>query len=140
MSAPSFSSFAPSFASFPDLDPGPSIPAESPTSPRRIKVKKHERKKDRRIKDRKRRRDEHQDACDFEKLGSGGDRVFDDERLKNKEDNDLRDSRRAGSPPLFYSDRKGDPLNVRYGGLHAGDVPKHHLVGRESFHCVFNNI
>src|SRR6267154_5606176 len=31
MSAPSFSSFSPSFASFPDLDPGPSRHKSSPT-------------------------------------------------------------------------------------------------------------
>ncbi|KAJ6604525.1 NRDE-2, necessary for RNA interference-domain-containing protein [Mycena vulgaris] len=27
---------------------------------------------------------------------------------------------------LFYSDRKGDPLNIQYGGLHSRDVPKYH--------------
>ena len=30
---------------------------------------------------------------------------------------------------FFYSDRKGDLLNIQYGGLHAGDVPKYRLVG-----------
>ncbi|KAJ7706309.1 NRDE-2, necessary for RNA interference-domain-containing protein [Mycena rosella] len=29
---------------------------------------------------------------------------------------------------LFYSDRKGDPLNIQYGGLHSRDVPKYHSV------------
>ncbi len=29
---------------------------------------------------------------------------------------------------LFYSDRRGDMLNIQFGGLHAGDVPRHHLV------------
>ncbi|OSC99517.1 DUF1740-domain-containing protein [Trametes coccinea BRFM310] len=29
---------------------------------------------------------------------------------------------------LYITDRRGDPLNVRYGGLHAGDVPKYRLV------------
>ncbi|KAJ7103657.1 NRDE-2, necessary for RNA interference-domain-containing protein [Mycena belliarum] len=27
---------------------------------------------------------------------------------------------------LYYSDRKGDPLNITYGGLHSRDVPKYH--------------
>ena len=30
---------------------------------------------------------------------------------------------------FFYSDRKGDLLNIQYGGLHAGDIPKYRLVG-----------
>ena len=30
-----------------------------------------------------------------------------------------------------FSDRKGDILNVKYGRLHAGDVPKYNLVGRK---------
>lgn len=29
---------------------------------------------------------------------------------------------------LFYSDRRGDMLNVQFGGLHAGDVPRYHPV------------
>ncbi|KAI8980698.1 DUF1740-domain-containing protein [Trametes punicea] len=29
---------------------------------------------------------------------------------------------------LYITDRKGDPLNVRYGGLYAGDVPRYRLV------------
>ena len=30
---------------------------------------------------------------------------------------------------FFYSDRKGDLLNIQYGGLHGGDIPKYRLVG-----------
>lgn len=30
----------------------------------------------------------------------------------------------------FYSDRKGDILNISYGGIYAGDVPRYHLVAR----------
>ncbi|KAJ7487463.1 NRDE-2, necessary for RNA interference-domain-containing protein [Mycena galericulata] len=38
------------------------------------------------------------------------------------------DEERQASPTsrLFYSDRKGDPLNIQYGGLHSRDVPKYH--------------
>jgi hypothetical protein len=34
--------------------------------------------------------------------------------------------------PIFYSDRRGDPSNVIYGYLHAGDIAKYRLVGGES--------
>ena len=30
---------------------------------------------------------------------------------------------------FFYSDRKGDLLNIQYGGLYAGDIPKYRTVG-----------
>jgi hypothetical protein len=30
---------------------------------------------------------------------------------------------------FFYSDRKGDLLNIHYGALHAGDIPKYRIVG-----------
>ena len=30
---------------------------------------------------------------------------------------------------FFYSDRKGDLLNIHYGGLHADDIPKYRIVG-----------
>ena len=33
---------------------------------------------------------------------------------------------------VYFTDRRGDPLNVLYGGLYAGDIPKHRLVGGES--------
>ncbi|BGO94695.1 hypothetical protein NBRC10512_004875 [Rhodotorula toruloides] len=31
--------------------------------------------------------------------------------------------------PVFYESRRGDPNNLRYGGLHRGDVPKYRRVG-----------
>jgi hypothetical protein len=51
----------------------------------------------------------------------------------------LGDSRDYATP-LFYSDRIGDPLNVHYGGLHAGDIPKHHLVAREPLSCITHGV
>ncbi|KAJ7340634.1 hypothetical protein DFH08DRAFT_1012717, partial [Mycena albidolilacea] len=27
---------------------------------------------------------------------------------------------------FYYSDRKGDPLSVQYGGMHSCDMPKYH--------------
>jgi hypothetical protein len=44
--------------------------------------------------------------------------------MKAEEDRQRRDA-----PAVFYTDRKGDRLNVSYGGLHAGDIPKYRLVG-----------
>lgn len=34
--------------------------------------------------------------------------------------------------PLFYNDFKGDDLNIRYGGLHKGDVPRYRRLGGQS--------
>lgn len=59
-----------------------------------------------------------------------------DERKKVKEDAQWRVSELAEftdiiSRPAFYSDRKGDILNVKYGRIHSGDIPKYGLLGRE---------
>lgn len=37
----------------------------------------------------------------------------------------------AAEKPLFYSDRKADDLNVKYGGLHRGDIPRYRRSGGE---------
>lgn len=150
MSAPSFSSFPPSFASFPDIDPGPSTRPDS----RQGKVKekeqgrKHDRKsrrEDDRASDGEQKRKKRKHERHREREGSkgvrhrsrsrsrtrhdqyGGD---DDERAKLEEDRRQRlEERPSGKEGLVYfTDRKGDPLNVRYGGLYAGDVPKYRLV------------
>ena len=39
---------------------------------------------------------------------------------------------------LFYSDRRGDMLNIQFGGLHVGDVPKYHLVDGILFSHLFS--
>ncbi|KAI0094968.1 NRDE-2, necessary for RNA interference-domain-containing protein [Irpex rosettiformis] len=31
---------------------------------------------------------------------------------------------------MVFSDRKGDILNIKYGRLHAGDIPRYNIVGR----------
>jgi hypothetical protein len=117
MSAPNFSSF-PSFSSFPDLDPGPSkprSPGRETNDRRKGNADGARRKKDGDV---KRKRGKRQDR---------------DEQEKAEEDHRLRVFEQ--SSPQFYSDRIGDALNVRYGSMHARDVPKYHLVGRES--CSF---
>ncbi|OCH96207.1 DUF1740-domain-containing protein [Obba rivulosa] len=144
MSAPSFSSFPPAFSSFPDIEPGPSQRASTPQDRDRDSKK---RKKDREEKQHREKIKEkphwprHDESDEDRRYSEKHQRdkgygATDDERRKAKEDlsrtrlTDEYDARRATSPPLFYTDRKADFLNVRYGGLYAGDVPRHHLVGR----------
>lgn len=121
MSAPKFQSFPPSFASFPDLpQPGPTLKADSaspgnPTYKSKDRDKKH---KSSSSKDKKRKRERDPDHFSLES----------DEKLKAEED--AKRQVDLDTPRLFYSDRKGDPLNVRYGGLHSGDVPKYRIVDR----------
>lgn len=114
MTSPAFSSF-PSFSSFPELEPGPGN-RRSP-SPPRCDPKGEKRKTAKGKKD-KHKRDKHSHSYDSQSA------VQYDERLKAEEDRQRKDV-----SAVFYTDRKGDRLNVRYGGLHAGDVPKYRLVG-----------
>ncbi|THH18087.1 hypothetical protein EW146_g2843 [Bondarzewia mesenterica] len=139
MNAPSFSSFPPSFGSFPDLEPSSSQPVES--SPKRVDDDQKKRKEQER-KEKRRKKDKHDDE-DFD-TGRRGHRYrskdrsrredrepFNDERLKDEEDRRRVQAQIASSSSerLSYSDRKGDPLNVRYGGLHSRNIPKYRLVG-----------
>ena len=107
MSTPSFSSFPPSFTSFPDLDLGPSHRSpdlSDSVQDRKTGVVKHKKRKRIRF--------------DSESHGEA----------KSKKDH----VGIANLPPSVYSDRKGDSLNIRYGGLHTRDVPKYRIVGRKS--------
>ena len=51
-------------------------------------------------------------------------KLEEDRRLRTEDA--VRPSAKEGL--VYFTDRKGDPLNVRYGGLYAGDVPKYRLV------------
>lgn len=116
MNVPSFSSF-PSF----DSDSGPrNPPSTSPSSskPEIGRHHRHKKDKDKRDKD---KRDKKKDRSTDNRS------IHDDERLKAEEDR-----KRTDEKPLYFSDRKGDNLNVRYGGLHAGDVPKYRLYASTS--------
>ncbi|KAK1228610.1 hypothetical protein PQX77_008204 [Marasmius sp. AFHP31] len=106
MSAPSFSSFHPSFESFPDFEAGPSITTEKSSS----KKKKDKSKSERRDKDERKKR-KHR-----ERSPPPSDHHYDDKKVQE------------GSSRYFYSDTKGDALNVQYGGLHKGDIPKYHVI------------
>ncbi|KAH9847402.1 DUF1740-domain-containing protein [Lenzites betulinus] len=153
MSAPSFSSF-PAFNTFPDLDPGPSTRTPTPAgdkdgsrgkkrhkkskrddvgkdSDADRKKKKHKHDKHRRD-DRAEDRGQHRKHRSRSPRGHKGYGGSDDERRKVEEDrhHDDPDFEVASVRErlVYYTDRKGDVLNVRYGGLHAGDVPKYRLV------------
>ena len=91
----------PSFNSFPELDPGPSN-----RTPRNNDKRKNRHKKDK-----------HRHP------------TLNDECLKTDEDRKSKLKDTGGSkPPLYYSDRKGDSLNVTYDTLHAGNIPKYRLI------------
>lgn len=134
---PSFSSFPPTFGSFPELEPGPSKSSgDSLSAKDKDKHKKTKSKSKREDRDgRERRRDDRDE--------DEGRRKKKPKRLDRTQDEYL-DAKRVSIPResvenlaadsatrSFYSDRKGDILNVKYGGLHAGDVPKYNLVASE---------
>lgn len=139
---PSFSSFPPSFTSFPDLgsssrqDLGtePSVTASVQQRDSKDKDKESDRKKkkrDRRDKQSRLGRIPSRERGDGIRDSQSNVRAFDDERLKAEEDSARRTRQRDVSQPVFFSDKKGDPLSMQYGGIHAGDVPKYHLFGCE---------
>ncbi|KAJ7783652.1 NRDE-2, necessary for RNA interference-domain-containing protein [Mycena maculata] len=45
---------------------------------------------------------------------------------KERKERRTTDEQADSTSRLFYSDRKGDPLNIQYGGLHSREVPKYH--------------
>lgn len=151
MSAPSFSSFQPSFTSFPELD------QDSSSKSRLASLPKHSKDKD------KARRDHRSGRHDEQKLSRrnsdkhdgksgkksrrkgrhsrsrsndgtkpnhaekrGGDsRNFESESSQPNNSSSSSDSR------LFFYDRVGDLLNVRYGGMHVGDISSYRSVAGE---------
>lgn len=146
----SASPFPPSFSSFPDIDPGPSNRTPSPARnepPHSHHHRDHpiDFRRDKSVKrihrDRDRpssKREKHLFPSDNWRSNEppATDSPLDDERLKAHEDR-LRleqqgqEHDRWVPRPLFYSDRKGDTLNLTYGCLHTGDVPKYRPVARE---------
>ena len=133
---PSFSSFPPSFSSYPDL--GGSVRKEQETE---SLITAPAQRRDSKLKDRgdrkKRRRDKRSglDQIPSHERRNGSldpQGNFDDERLKSEEDVARRTGQQDVSPPTFFSDKKGDPLSMQYGGNYSRDIPKYHLLGRES--------
>jgi hypothetical protein len=144
---PSFSSFPPSFSSFPDLEgssrqekeTGTSISVPVQQRDSKVRDKEGDRKKKKRD-----RRDKHsgldQIPSHERRNGSrdlqGNFQVFDDERLKAEEDIARRTRQEDISQRIFFSDKKGDPLSMQYGGNYSRDIPKYHLFGR-GLHLAF---
>ena len=129
---PSFSSFPPSFSSFPD--PGDSTRKDLETAASSAPLKDEDKQSDR--KKRKRdRRDKGQIPSNKHRSGSHGlqghGQVFHDERTKAGEDYARRAGQQDDSQLVFFSDKKGDPLNTQYGGIYSRDIPKYHLAGCE---------
>jgi hypothetical protein len=119
----------PSFSSFPDI---PRKDSEKQIHSRE-KVEDSDRKKRKRD-----RRDKHPSRVRTPSRERGRGKqdlrddsgIFDDERKKAEEDLARRTRQQDVSQPTFFSDKKGDQLNLQYGGIYSRDVPKYHLVGR----------
>src|SRR5216683_3216467 len=135
---PSFSSFPPSFSSFPDLGGtstqgrGTETSSTVPVQQRDSKDKDKEsdrkkRKRDRRDKHSGRRQIPSHEHGNESRDSHGNVRAFDDERLKAEEDIARRTRQQDVSQPIFFSDKKGDPLSIQYGGNYSKDIPKYHL-------------
>ncbi|PPQ67070.1 hypothetical protein CVT25_005671 [Psilocybe cyanescens] len=132
MSAPSFSSFPPSFSSFPDLDEGPS---DNSTN-----VMESSNKPD------KKKRMRHRDhIVTGQSTSTEREARLDQERRRPRSSKEKERSPRLqghdistrlafksgdSEKPnlLFYSDYRGDLMNIRYGGPHTGDIPRYRMV------------
>lgn len=104
MTAPSFSSFPASFLSFPDFD------SEKNDSKHDNRHGKDDKKRHKKHKYKKAR---HESSCSRETSPGGKEKVTTEDTLQNQ---------------VFYSDRRGDFLNIQFGGLHVGDVPKYQVI------------
>lgn len=143
MSAPSFSSFPPSFGSFPDLDRKAEVASSSghqekegerrEEHSKKVKHRDRDRRSDKR--DRNSRKNKGGSRHKEKKLARG----LNDEQLKSEEDRHARlgATYDGGAPGLFIIDKVGDPMNVVYGGLHAGDIPKYRRMGCKLFLLSF---
>ena len=133
---PSFSSFPPSFGSFPDVEDNPAREVSSTSSQR-----KGSKEKDEASERRKKKRDRREKHANLSQTFSherglkvhkfkADHYALDDEKLK-AEESLSRTAKQQDVPQLaFFSDKKGDPLNVQYGGIYSKEIPKYHLVGR----------
>ncbi|GJE85747.1 NRDE-2, necessary for RNA interference-domain-containing protein [Phanerochaete sordida] len=137
MSAPpSFSSFPPAFGSFPELEPGPSKPKQQSSSEHKEKREKSRPKKDK-DRDRKKHRTDREDS-DNDRRSERKKQKHDRPKYQDADSVPGSRERKQYSATVpeeltyssFYSDRKGDILNVTYGGIHAGDIPKYRPIAR----------
>lgn len=133
MSAPSFSSFPSSFLSFPDLGAEPSkaspnaepFASSKPEQGKRTKEKGGGKKDDRR-RDRHSERDKSHRTTAKRERRARNDTGQTEGQANSSEKPEASSS--ESTNVFFYSDCKGDPLNLQYGGLHTAHIPKHRLV------------
>lgn len=99
---------------------------------RKVRDRKHGRDKDKKKRERSPGHDEERHSRTDHKHSSKH-RERRDERNKEARH---RDEKYVAAPEssnrYFYQDRRGDELNITYGSIHAGDIPKYWQVGRES--------
>jgi hypothetical protein len=138
---PSFSSFPPSFDSFPDLGDSSRKNPETVTSSTRAARQRDFRHEDKQSDRRKKKQDRRDRRSNLGRVPSSergsrsrdsqghGQAFHDDERKKAEEDSARRAGQQDVSQPVFFSDKKGDPLSIQYGGIYSRDIPKYHLVG-----------
>jgi hypothetical protein len=150
MSAPP--SFPPSFGSFPDLEGSSRKDPETVASSTHAARRRGSRDEDKQSDRRKRKQDRRDRRSNLGRVSSNehgsrsrdsqdhGQAFHDDERKKAEEDSARRAGQQDVSQPVFFSDKKGDPLSIQYGGIYSRDIPKYHLVGsgccwRDLYEC-----
>ena len=138
---PSFSSFPPSFSSFPDLGGNSTKDPKTITSGTHAAQQRDFKDENKQSDRKKRKRDRRDRSSNLNRIpsserGSGsrdpqdhGQAFHDDERIKAEEDSARRAGQQDASQLVFFSDKKGDPLSIQYGGIYSKDIPKYHLVG-----------
>lgn len=131
------SGFVPSFSSFPDLDSQEQRNKKEHKS-RKDKDKGRSREEEHRHRRRSRSRSPSHERShkrhkhssqkgDKEILSS---RFEDDDRIKAKQDRERKELEDDSALSReYFVDKRGDSLNIKYGGLHQGDVPKFRRAG-----------
>ncbi|KAF6766535.1 NRDE-2, necessary for RNA interference-domain-containing protein [Ephemerocybe angulata] len=131
----------PSFTSFPTFEP--EYPKQSSTSESRLEKRKRDeshkssassKRKDRdRDRGRETSRERHREKDKDRHKKRDKDKHK--ERSRKLRGDDSRDQRLEDVPSnvdetyrMFFSDRKPDRLNIQYGSIHAGDIPKYRLI------------
>ena len=126
------SSLPPTFSSFPDFDEGTTHnPSNSKSSRRHQREKRKKKSEGHRTGKQTTRCDktQHDPAFDRDRK-----RVEDDEKEKiPPPETQLVES----TQHIFYSDQKGDQMNLQYGALHSGDIPKYRPVGGKCFLVIY---
>ena len=108
---------APSFSSFPDLEGG--------SNSQSVSVAKHEGRK----KHKKSTKGKHKDGNAQDRHEGRSDSY--QHRSQTVETSDSVEGNTQGSLKSFFSDHKGDALNIRFGSLNSSDIPRYRPIGGE---------